>query len=204
MMPNFFWNLPFQIGIASIGICILVWASIFLIHDLHEMQREQQAGSASFWYRRSKVRISLKGIGYALLVFLFDFGSSAINFLPRNTAIISMISMIFVAMSIVVVIASSRLLRALRNLQWESREDFSLTWHHQPKILKRIGQILFLCGPLLDIAYLEYSLLAQDILHQPLSENIAPLIIIAGVFFLFAVAFYFYAILLEVLKSRSY
>jgi hypothetical protein len=203
-MQAFLSILPFLILLASIGCIIFIGANVFLIRDLRQMQREHLEGVLSIWYQRSRVQGSLKWMGYGLVVVLLAFGWGTITFLPRDIAIISMLSLIFVALSITVVIASSRLLRDLRNLSWERKEGFPLVWHRQPKVLIRIGQILFLFGPLLDLAYAEYSLLAHDIFHQPLSENTAPLIIIPGVFFLFAVAFYFYAILLEVLKSRSY
>ena len=202
-MQDFYSTLPFLICVASVGIFIFIGASIFLVRDLRTMQQKHQEGSASLWHRRPRVRGGLKWMGYGLMIVLFAFGWGIVDFLPRNVAIISITGTVFVCMSINVVRAGNRLLRDLRRLQWERREGFSVIWYRRPKIMMRIGWLLFWCGPLLGTAYGEDMLLAHNILHQPLSENTAPLVITPGVFLLFAAAFYFYAILLEVLKRRT-
>lgn len=203
-MKDFFSMLPFLIFLVSMGFLILIGASIFLIRDLRLMRQEHLKGRASLWYKRPKTRSSLKWMGYALMIFLFAFGAGVINFLPRNIAIISTMGALFVFISINLVRIGNRLLRDLRSLQWEHREGFPAIWYRRPKILMQIGKLLFLFGPLLSIIYEEDMLLAHAILHQPLSENTAPLIIIPGVFFLFAASFYFCAILVEALKRHTY
>ncbi len=203
-MQDFFSILPFLILLASVGFLILIGASVFLIRDLRQMRREHLEGVLSIWYQRSRVRSSLKWMGYGLLVVLLAFGSGLIQFLPRDIAIISIISMVFVVMSINIVIASSRVLRDLRSLHREHGEAFSLIWYRRPTFLKKLAWLLLLCGPLLSNAYVECALLAQDLLHQSFPETTAPIIYITAVFVLFAVVLYISAICVGIFNGRSY
>ncbi len=100
--------------------------------------------------------------------------------------------------------ASIFLVRDIRAMRRDHQEGIPSIWYRRPKILRRIGRVLFWCGPLLSMVYGECALLARGFLHQPLPENTAPLIFIPCIIFLLSMAFYSYAAFMEILNRRSY
>jgi len=144
MRDSFSIVLPFLIFMIIIALLGLVAASTILILDLRKMQREREKGPASVWYRRSKVRQGIEGMGTSLALLLF------INVVAYS--LVHHFSLLIVNMipaSIGMVAASMLLVVDFRKMQQEQREGRLSLWHRRPTILRHLGQLIFCLGFLL-------------------------------------------------------